>query len=374
MEEIPIAYPILDQSNQISITNIIFDVDYDFVIKYKVDEYIEITLKYSYMVYQQLITKSDLPLDKLYKLIINSLNKEPNYLIDIKLDNDINLGIQFNSDMIDINKQIILIRQSNTKPTEILLLEKIKELENKLSICHKYINKKICINGYYFDINTEDLDLSNSDSISCYDCLENTMHKFTNIKTISLSISSERIIHILSFILKPIKENDDYRNNIHTIYLNHTCTTCTCTSSCANIILRLISLFSNFNNKNELKIIFINANIEYFIDINDCCHFQPFCHKEDEKFSACRIDYKHILSNSNINYKIIFKNTKFNKKIITKYIRTDTHVEEIVVIKENNTVGTKIHYCYNNKISVLSNFQEFITGFKLDKYNIFYNV
>ena len=75
MEEIPIAYPILDQSDLISITNIIFDVDYDFVIKYKVDEYIEITLKRSYIVYQQLITKSDLPLDRLYKLIINSLNK-----------------------------------------------------------------------------------------------------------------------------------------------------------------------------------------------------------------------------------------------------------------------------------------------------------
>ena len=145
MEEIPIAYPILDQSRDLSVTNIIFDVDYDFVIKYKVDEYIEITLKYSYMVYQQLITKSDLPLDRLYKLIINSLNKEPNYIIDIKLDNNIILDIRFNTKIVDINEQIILIRQSellvnNVKELDknalTLFVDKVKKFNNKHSICY----------------------------------------------------------------------------------------------------------------------------------------------------------------------------------------------------------------------------------------------
>ena len=130
MEEIPIAYPILDQSDQISIINIKYDVDYDFVIKYKVNDFVEITLKRSYIVYQQLITKSDLVLDRLYKLIINSLNKEPHYLIDIKLDNDIILDIQFNSDVIDINQQITLIRQSDTKSTY-LLINKVNKFNNK---------------------------------------------------------------------------------------------------------------------------------------------------------------------------------------------------------------------------------------------------
>ena len=104
MEEIQIAYPILVH---ISITNIIFDVDYDFVIKYKVDKYIEITLKRSYIVYQQLITKSNIPLDRLYKLIFNKLNKHPNYKININVD------INFN--MININQQFSLVRQSDTK-------------------------------------------------------------------------------------------------------------------------------------------------------------------------------------------------------------------------------------------------------------------
>ncbi len=37
MKEIQIAYLILDQSTELSITNIIFDVYYDFVIKYKIN-------------------------------------------------------------------------------------------------------------------------------------------------------------------------------------------------------------------------------------------------------------------------------------------------------------------------------------------------
>ena len=45
MEDIPIAYPILDQSTDLLITNIIFDVDYNFVIKYKINDFIKITLK-----------------------------------------------------------------------------------------------------------------------------------------------------------------------------------------------------------------------------------------------------------------------------------------------------------------------------------------
>ena len=55
--------------------------------------------------------------------------------------------------MIDINQQIILIRQSNTKPTEILLLEKIKELEKRI----QYIETKTNL-PYGYDINATTLD------------------------------------------------------------------------------------------------------------------------------------------------------------------------------------------------------------------------
>ena len=157
MEEIPIAYPILDKSDQILITNIIFDGDYDFVIKYQIDNFIEITLCRSYIVYQQLITKSNIPMNKLYKLIINSLNKEPNYLININLDNDILLGIRFNTEIVDINEQIILIRQLNTKPTEILLIDKIKELEYRIT---EIETKPIFPYGYDINATTLEIDFN----------------------------------------------------------------------------------------------------------------------------------------------------------------------------------------------------------------------
>jgi len=177
MSDIQIAYPILDQSDQISITNIIYE-DYDFVIKHQIDNSIKITVCKSLIFYKQLITKSNISLSRLYKLIINSLNKEPNYLIDIKLnlDNDIILDIRFNTKIVDINEHIILIRQSdllvnNVKKLDknalsffvdkvkninnkhyicylisliiiqlILSVNKIKELENKLSICNNNNN------------------------------------------------------------------------------------------------------------------------------------------------------------------------------------------------------------------------------------------
>jgi hypothetical protein len=146
MEDIQIAYPILDQSEQLSITNIIYE-DYDFVIKYQIDNSIKITVCRSFIFYKQLITKSNIPLDRLYKLIINSLNKEPNYQIVIRLDLDLDiiLDIKFNTKIVDINEQITLIRQSNLLVNNVKELDKnvftyyvdkVKNLNNKHYICY----------------------------------------------------------------------------------------------------------------------------------------------------------------------------------------------------------------------------------------------
>ena len=52
MSDIPIAYPIIDQSSDISDSNIIYD-DYKFRIIYQQDNYIEITIiDKSYQIYQ----------------------------------------------------------------------------------------------------------------------------------------------------------------------------------------------------------------------------------------------------------------------------------------------------------------------------------
>ena len=82
---IPIAYPILELSNIFEF-NIIYN-DSKYQIKYQLDNFIEITIiDKSYQIYQTAITKSNISLDKLYKLIINALNEEPNYLINVIYD------------------------------------------------------------------------------------------------------------------------------------------------------------------------------------------------------------------------------------------------------------------------------------------------
>jgi hypothetical protein len=205
MEDIPIiACSISDNFNDFSIINI------NFRIKYQVENFIDITLYKSYVVYQQLITKSNIQLNKLYKLIINGLNKEPNYQIDIKLEDDINfihLDIIFNSDIIE---QITLIKQLASKTIE-LLVDKVKKLERKIS---SITNKKIHVDGNYYDITTENLDISTSGSYFKSQCdFDNTLHKFTNIKTITIHSG------LVEYLFTPIKELYDYRNNINARYI-----------------------------------------------------------------------------------------------------------------------------------------------------------
>ena len=216
MEEIQIAYPILDQSTNKSIINIKYDVDYDFVIKYKIDEYIEITLKYSYIVYQQLITKSDLPLDRLFKLIINSLNKEPNYLIDIKLDNDIILGINYNSDMIDINQQITLVKQSDTKTTELLLVNKVKELEKRIIEIEQRQNLPY---GYNIDATTLTINIEETLSKIYYTYKLDNLYieptLFQNIEIQKLFKKINTIIFNIDFM--PQSTNSDFHKDYKNI-------------------------------------------------------------------------------------------------------------------------------------------------------------
>jgi hypothetical protein len=164
MSDIPIAYPIIDQSSDISDSNIIYD-DYKFRIIYQQDNYIEITIiDKSYQIYQQTITKSKLSFSKLYKLIINSLNKELNYSINIEHNDKINLTIQYNNEMIDIIEEIQLIKQSDTKSTELLLVNKIKELEERII----YLETKQALPyGYDFNATTLTIIPTNNNIYNC---------------------------------------------------------------------------------------------------------------------------------------------------------------------------------------------------------------
>jgi len=333
MEEIPIAYPILDQYDQISTINIIFDIDYEFVIKYKVDDFIEITLRYSYGIYQQLITKSNIELGRLYKLIINSLNKEPNYLIDINLDNDILLDISFNNDMVDINQQIRLIKQLDQRSTELLLVDKVKELEKIIQSIEKKQSKRIHIDDNYYDINTKDLDLSTIRFNSKYE-LDDTLNRFTNLTTI--------IIHggLVEYLLTSIKDSYDYRNNINTI-----------TIIGGYVDIQLVLNYCCTLVKDQ-TIIIKNASIIYHIKGGAFYFRQNY--KIDIRLDSIVKNHKlyDMLSNLKINLKIIFENVSCSKQTYTRI-----NGEEFI---PNHVIP--------------SNFQEFITTSKLEKYNIFQNI
>ena len=335
MEEIPIAYPILDQYDKISTINIIYTIDYDFVIKYKVDDFIEITLRYSYGIYQQLITKSDIELGRLYKLIINSLNKEPNYLIDINLDNNIILDISFNNDMIDINQQIQLIKQLDQKSTELLLLDKVKELEKRIESIEKIQSKRIHIDDNYYDINTTDLDLSIIGFNSKYE-LDDTLNKFTNLTTIIINGG------LVEYLLTPIKDSYDYRNNINTI-----------TIIGGNVDIQLVLNYCCTLAKDQ-SIIIKNAGIIYHIK-GGAFYFMQNYKNNQEKYQYSSFVRNHklydMLSNLKINLKIIFENVSCSKQTYTR-----------INGEEFKPTGVS-----------LSNFQEFITTSELEKYNIFQN-
>ena len=141
MSDIPIAYPILELSNIFEF-NIIYN-DSKYQIKYQLDNFIEITIiDKSYQIYQTAITKSNISLDKLYKLIINALNKEPNYLINVKYNENINIIVEYHNEVIDIVENIQLTKQLDEKPTETLLVDKIKELDDKIDNLEKQ-NKEL---------------------------------------------------------------------------------------------------------------------------------------------------------------------------------------------------------------------------------------
>jgi hypothetical protein len=135
MNDIPIAYPILSQSIlDTSLDNefndIIYYQDYKFEIKYKLNTSINIILinTFSLKTSNVNITKSNLPLNKLHKLLIQSLNKVINYKIDID-DTNNSIRLSYITDMVEIIENIDLTETNTLETTGVLLKDKISKLE-----------------------------------------------------------------------------------------------------------------------------------------------------------------------------------------------------------------------------------------------------
>jgi len=99
------------------------------------------------------------PLKKFYSMIVNSLNKEINY--NITIDNKIpEFIISYNNEIIDIQQKITLLKNESHTTRELLLINKIKDLEEQInSINHIDFGRKPYSDEIInFNLNDEVLD------------------------------------------------------------------------------------------------------------------------------------------------------------------------------------------------------------------------
>ena len=204
MDEITIAYPILDDNEVIN--SIIYD-------NYKVDinyDLSKITLNISDTstmdTYQTIINKSNISINKLYKLLLNALNKEPNYNISFIINNNTLLcNLSFNHDILDINERIELNKINSSITKEQMLIYKIKQLETKIehletkiedleTVVIGYCNTKHHLLKIPTDIpyDTEVLDLTKYEDYTLYGGL--IFNKLTNLQKIIITDMEFKLI------------------------------------------------------------------------------------------------------------------------------------------------------------------------------------
>jgi hypothetical protein len=150
---ISIAYPILSQSTLTSFENefndIIYYQDYKFEIKYELNTFINVVLTNISLLKTSTvnITKSNLPLNKLHKLLIQSLNKVPNYEIIIDDINN-NIKLSYITDLVELIETIELTELNTLNTIELLERFKTTEslLRDKISILETFIENHMEIN------------------------------------------------------------------------------------------------------------------------------------------------------------------------------------------------------------------------------------
>ena len=118
----------------------------------------------SYDMYEGTVNEDDIyfkPIQKFYSMIIKSLNKEPNY--NFKMNDKKTTLIctfSYSNEMVDIDEHIKFTKLEDHKTKELLLIDRIKYLEeqvNILTFCYR--NDYLGISeGFSFDINSTELD------------------------------------------------------------------------------------------------------------------------------------------------------------------------------------------------------------------------
>jgi hypothetical protein len=158
--------------------------------------------------------------------------------------------------------------------------------------------------------------------------------------------------------MTPIKDIDDYRNNIHTIFINFKSIP---KHNIFQVIFKILQYCITINiPKNiKIKIILKNGFINYKL-IENNFHYWDFADspKVDEDMGLLY----NLLSK-------LYKKLKIELKNI-KYTKTNLYNSNNELKKLSHTTINGIKYIIRDRDED-SNFQEFILKSKLDKYNIF---
>ena len=146
-------------------TNEIFTYD-NYILKFTVNTTqikLNMTDNTTKEIYEGVVEESNItvkPIKKFYSMIIRALNKEHSYNFSITNNQSdiVCCNFSYNTDMVDIDEFIIINKISAGETKELLLVERIKELEDMLTPIFGHL----CSNEQYksmkFDLNTKVLD------------------------------------------------------------------------------------------------------------------------------------------------------------------------------------------------------------------------
>jgi glycosyltransferase involved in cell wall biosynthesis len=193
------------------IKNIIDYLQYRFEIQYILDTsiYIKLTDTLLFKKFDITLTISNLSLDKLYKLLINSLNKVQNYEIKI---NNTNLKLLYITEMIEIIEVIDLIEIN-----EVLVAYPISSLSKDLSSTNEKIIEN-SIDYLHYKIEIQYI-LDTSITIQIIDTLLFEISKAKIIVTIS-KMSLDKLHKLLINSLNKV-ENYEIKINYNNLRLSY---------------------------------------------------------------------------------------------------------------------------------------------------------
>lgn len=166
------------------------------------------------------------PIKKFYSMIIRSLNKEPsfNFAIDNR-NSKMVCTVSYSTDMVDIEEHIILNKISSSESRELLLMQRINELENMLTPIFginvktgEYIKFKLDSKVLDFRIFNLEFYMDTCNKYELFNTSVFELLKFTNVKKI---IYDTKLSPIYYLCIENDINNIYGRGNYYLRYINY---------------------------------------------------------------------------------------------------------------------------------------------------------